>query len=195
VAVAAALPFILGGQVPSLPSASPTFAAAASPVGSSRSPSSTATPPSQSDGLSSEAPTDSPTPAPGIVAKRIRIARLNIDLPIVEGDGIDAPMNKAAHYPDTAWPDEGSNIYIYAHAQKGMFLSLWDVAVGDEVLLDLVDGTTRTYRVSEIFPKAAWDAMYFLDPTPAEQLTLQTSTSYHATSPRFVVIARPASAQ
>ena len=131
------------------------------------------------------------SPAPGIRAKRIRIDRLGIDLPVVEGDGIDAPIGKAAHYPGSAWPGGGSNIYIYGHARVGMFLALWQVAVGDEVVLDLVDGTERTYVVREILPKVAWDAVNYLAATPTEQLTLQTSTSYHPTSPRFVAIAFP----
>jgi LPXTG-site transpeptidase (sortase) family protein len=192
VAAGIALFVTLGGRpsAPPAPSATPSLAA----VQATASPSVVATPGAIAATPSLE-PSASPGPAVGIVAKRIRIARLSIDLPIVEGDGVDAPMNKAAHYPDTAWPGGGSNIYIYGHAQKGMFLTLWDVAVGDEVVLDLVDGSTRTYRVSQIIPKAPWDAMHYLDPTPKEQLTLQTSTSYHPTSPRFVVIAVPAGGQ
>jgi len=142
--------------------------------------------------------TDPPSPSasasakpPGIVATRILISRLGIDLRIVEGDGLDAPIGKAAHYPGTAWPGGGSNTYIYAHARVGMFLSLWDAQVGDKVVLTLRDGTKRTYVVSKVLPKVHWDDTSYLDPTPAEQLTLQTSTSYYATAPRFVVIAVP----
>lgn len=191
VAVSAAVAILLSGSAPPSPSPSLPSAVAVGPTVST-----TATPPTHLPGATTGLPGPSATPGPsgGIVAKRIRIARLGIDLPIVEGDGVDAPMKKAAHYPDTAWPGGGSNIYIYGHAQKGMFLSLWDVAVGDDVLLDLVDGTTRTYTVTKIIPKAPWNAMELLDPTPTEQLTLQTSTSYLPTSPRFVVIAVPAAA-
>jgi len=140
--------------------------------------------------------TDSPTPGPsatpaGIVATRILIARLGINLRIVEGDGLDAPIGKAAHYPGTAWPGSGSNIYIYGHARVGMFLSLWQARVGDKVVLTLADGTTRTYVVTKVLPKVPWDDVAYLNPTPTEQLTLQTSTSYYATAPRFVVIAVP----
>ncbi len=133
----------------------------------------------------------SPTAGQGIRARRIQIDRLGIDLKIVEGDGIDAPLGKAAHYPGTGWPDGGTNIYIYGHARTGMFLSLWNVKVGDEVVLTLVDGSQRTYVVAEVLPRVPWDALEYLDPTPTEQLTLQTSTSYHATSPRFIAIAYP----
>jgi LPXTG-site transpeptidase (sortase) family protein len=128
-----------------------------------------------------------------IVADRIRIARLGIDLRIIEGDGIDAPLNKrVAHYPGTAWPDGGSNIYIYGHARAGLFLSLWEAKIGDEIELDLVDGTIRRYIVSEVKPRVPWNAREYLEPTPTEQLTLQTSTSYTPTAPRFIVIATPA---
>jgi LPXTG-site transpeptidase (sortase) family protein len=129
---------------------------------------------------------------PGIQANRIVIARLGIDLTIVEGDGIDAPIGKAAHYPSSGWPGGGTNIYIYGHARVGMFIRLWDVQVGDTVQLGLVDGTTRTYVVTKILPTVPWDAVQYLEPTPTEQLTLQTSTSYYPTAPRFVVIAVPA---
>ncbi|MCJ7712676.1 MAG: sortase [Chloroflexi bacterium] len=111
---------------------------------------------------------------------------------MVEGDGTDAPLRKAAHYPGTGWPGGGSNIYLYGHAQTGMFLSLWDAKVGDEVFLDLKDDTTRRYLVTKVEPKAPWNAMEYVAPTSTEQLTLQTSTSYHPTSPRFIVIAVPA---
>lgn len=138
----------------------------------------------------SPSPSASPRPE-GIVARRIRIARLGIDLRIVEGDGIDAPLDRAAHYPGTGWPDEGTNIYLYAHAQKGMFLALWEARVGDTIELDLVDGSKRTYTVTEVKPKVPWNALEYLQPTPSEQLTLQTSTSYTPTAPRFIVIAVP----
>ncbi len=128
----------------------------------------------------------------GIKAKRIRIERLDIDLRIVEGDGIDAPIDKAAHYPGSAWPGAGSNVYIYGHARKGMFINLWKAQVGDVIELDLADGTARRYVVDEVIPKVPWDAMKYVRPTKTEQLTLQTSTSYHPTSPRFIVIAHPA---
>lgn len=139
------------------------------------------------------APTATPgtSPAGAIRAKRILIDRLGITLPIVEGDGIDAPMNKAAHYPSTGWPGGGTNIYLYGHARKGMFITLWDARKGDEIVLDLVDDTQRTYVVTKVLPKVPWDAIQYLDPTPTEQLTLQTSTSYYPTAPRFIVIAVP----
>ena len=190
VVVAAAVALSGGfGAGPGVASPSPSGSSGSS--GSAPSP----TPPSATGTLPpipTATPLVTPSPAPqGIVATRIRIPRLGINLRIVEGDGVDAPLKRAAHYPGTGWPDQGTNIYLYAHAQTGMFLSLWDAKVGDEVFLDLKDESTRRYVVTEVLPKVAWNALEYLDPTPTERLTLQTSTSYTATAPRFIVIAVP----
>ena len=167
---------------------------ASSSPSTAASPSIGATPRATLPAVTSTGPSVAPTPSPtGIVARRIRIERLEIDLRIIEGDGIDAPINKVAHYPGTGWPGGGTNIYIYGHAQKGMFLALWDIKVDDQVVLDLEDGTSRTYVVTVVKPRVPWNALEYLASTPAEQLTLQTSTSYTATAPRFVAIAVPAS--
>jgi LPXTG-site transpeptidase (sortase) family protein len=197
VLVAAGVAFVLGGgpggmggATPS-PIASPTLPVglapgSGSPVPSGATPS--AVPPQ------SAAPPTPPTVdgEPGIRANRIKIGRLGIDLEVIQGDGIDAPIGKAAHFPSSAWPGGGTNIYIYGHARTGMFIRLWDARVGDTVTLDLVDGTIRTYVVTKVLPTVPWDAVQYLEPTPTEQLTLQTCTSYYPTAPRFVIIAVPA---
>jgi len=72
---------------------------------------------------------------------RIRLPRLGIDLPIAEGDVErdvvvqQTPENFAFHFPGTAIPGTFGNTYIYAHARRGMFLSLWNARVGDEVTI------------------------------------------------------------
>ena len=208
VLVAAGVAFVLGGGPGSLgatapPTALPSLPVSLAPATGSIGPSGV-TPqsaPPRSAGPGSPAPGSaapaSPVPTTvgseaGIRANRIRIDRLGIDLAIIQGDGIDAPIGKAAHFPSSAWPDGGTNIYIYGHARVGMFIRLWDARVGDTVQLGLVDGTTRTYVVTKVLPMVPWDAVQYLEPTPTEQLTLQTSTSYYPTAPRFVVIAVPA---
>ncbi len=171
-----------------------TVAPTTSPTGASATGS--AAPPASGPGSPSVPGSALASPSPGasagIAASRIRIARLGIDLAVIEGDGIDAPIGKAAHYPGSAWPGGGSNIYIYGHARDGMLITLWQARVGDTIELDLVDGTSRTYVVTQVLPRVPWDATQYLAPTPLEQLTVQTSTSYYATAPRFIVIAVPA---
>jgi LPXTG-site transpeptidase (sortase) family protein len=206
VLASASLAFVLGGGLrgtaTSTPSGLAAAATATSPDGSEPAPSGEPTldlgSPATTDGPSATAPpstTAAPSDAPRTAtrARRIRIERLGIDQKIVEGDGIDAPIGKAAHFPSTGWPYGGTNIYIYGHARKGMFIGLWDARKGDEIVLDLVDDTSRTYVVTKVLPQVPWDAVQYLDPTPTEQLTLQTSTSYYATAPRFIVIAVPQS--
>jgi sortase (surface protein transpeptidase) len=201
IAVAVALASALGGgPAGSTPAtAAPGTGPVASPAFSDLplvtvAPTATRAPTASPLDTGSATPSPSPTPAAegGIRANRIRIARLGIDLAIIEGDGIDAPIGKAAHFPGSAWPGGGSNIYIYGHARTGMFITLWQAGVGDTIDLDLVDGTARVYVVTTVLPKVPWDAVMYLKPTATEQLTVQTSTSYYPTAPRFVVIAVPA---
>jgi LPXTG-site transpeptidase (sortase) family protein len=177
------------------PSATGTASSSASrtPV-ASQLPSDGSSSPTPSNGTPGLTPSASASPSsrPGVVARRIVIPRLGINLPVVKGDGVDAPIGKAAHFPGTGWPHGGTNIYLYAHARDGMFINLWNANVGDEIDLTLVDGSTARYTVTQILPKVAWDAVSYLDPTPTEQLTLQTCTSYQDTAPRFLVIAVPA---
>ena len=142
-------------------------------------------------------PTATPTPAipPGY---RIKIARLVIDLPIAEGDierdtvRQETPNNFAFHLPGTALPGDRGNTYIYAHARTGMFLSLWNARVGDEVVIVAPDGRQRAYVVREVHPRVEPTDVSWAQPTTTERLTLQTSTGPNPGDPRFVVIAMPA---
>ena len=138
------------------------------------------------------------TPKPAIPdGYRIKIARLAIDLPIVEGDverdavRQETPENVALHLPGTAIPGDGSNTYIYAHARAGMFLSLWNARDGDEVLIVTPDGRVLRYIVSEVHPRVDPNDVSWVARTSAERLTLQTSTGPNPSDPRFVVIALP----
>ena len=199
VLIAAGLSVALSGGLPGstiVPSTVPSVSTASSAATSASI--ALGTSPSASTASSSPVASGSPgtslaaTSEPGIRASRIQIARLGIDLSIVDGDGIDAPLGKAAHYPGTGWPGGGTNIYIYGHARAGMFLRLWDAVVGDKVDLLLADGSKRSYIVDKVLPRVPWDAIKYLQPTKAEQLTLQTSTGPNGSDPRFVVIAHPA---
>ena len=139
-----------------------------------------------------ETPIEPPPPAEALLAlpaTNLRVRRLGIDLPIVEGNGWDVEEGTVAHYPDTAWPGEGSNTYVYSHAREGNFLELWDVRTGDLVEVDMADGTVAEYEVSEIHPLVEYDAFEYLEGTDREILTMQTCLDYADTSPRFVVIA------
>jgi hypothetical protein len=185
--VAIAIPVFLSAQPPSAPVRSSSLPTPTLPGSNATSP--TSPRPSVVPGASGTDPAPSGAaavgssvpsrPAGGTVATRIRIERLGIDLPIIEGDGIDAPIGKAAHYPGTGWPGGGTNVYIYGHAREGMLLPLWGAAVGDTVVLDLAGGGAATYRVVEVLPRVPWDADQYLAATPTE------------IAPRFIVVAEP----
>ena len=141
----------------------------------------------------------SATPAPTVRAipdgYRIQIPRLRIDLPIAEGviqrdiDEQKTPEGYAFHLPGTAIPGERGNTYLYSHARVGMFLSLWNAKVGDDVVVSTPDGRALTYVVSEVRPKVPPSDVSVAQPTGDERLTLQTSTGPDPGDPRFVVIA------
>jgi LPXTG-site transpeptidase (sortase) family protein len=152
--------------------------------------------PSQTGSPVASAPAITPTPAiPD--GYRIKIARLLIDLPIAEGDierdavRGETPENLALHLPGSAIPGDGSNTYIYAHARRGMFLSLWNAREGDEVLIVTPDGRVLRYVVSEVHPRVDPTDISWVARTAAERLTLQTSTGPNPGDPRFVVVALP----
>jgi hypothetical protein len=148
-----------------------------------------------------EEATPRPTEAPRSVdGMRIRVARLDIDLPLHEGDPARdvpsatspgaTPEDAAFHYPGTAVPGARGNAYIYAHARVGMFLPLWQARLGDRVEIVLPDGGLLAYTVVEIRPRVPSADVSWLAPTDDERLTLQTSTGPTPAYPRFIVVAR-----
>jgi hypothetical protein len=160
------------------------------------------TPPGSVPSLVSLAPLVSPTPlatARGPIPRgyRITIARLGIDLSIAEGDLVrdiaeqGTPEGSAFHLPGTAFPGEGGNTFLYAHARRGMFLALWDVRPGDTLSVSTPDGRLLSYIVRDILPRVAPTDVSSTLATMTERLTLQTSTGPSPADPRFVVFAFP----
>ena len=150
---------------------------------------------------SADSQTASPTPASTIGpipdGYRIELPRLGIDLPIAEGD-IErdvvvqkTPENYAFHFPGTAIPGTVGNSYIYAHARRGMFLTLWNARVGDQVSITTPAGGQLKFVVTEVHPRVPPADTSWLQPSGDERLTLQTSTGPNREDPRFVVIAAP----
>lgn len=128
---------------------------------------------------------------------RIQMPRLGIDLPIAEGDVErdvvvqQTPENFAFHFPGTAIPGTFGNSYIYAHARRGMFLSLWNARVGDQVTITTPAGAELKFVVTEVHPRVPPADTSWIQPSGDERLTLQTSTGPNRDDPRFVVIAAP----
>jgi sortase (surface protein transpeptidase) len=181
--LAVGIALVAGGGVPRDGSVAPIALPSASP---------TATP-------APTASVDSPTPSLGPIPDGYRVAlpRLGIDLPIAEGD-IErdvviqkTPENFAFHFPGTAIPGTVGNSYLYAHARRGMFLSLWNARVGDQVSITTPAGVELRFVVTEVHPRVPPADTSWLQPSDDERLTLQTSTGPNRDDPRFVVIAAP----
>jgi len=143
-------------------------------------------------------PSPSATPLPPIpIGYRVQIPRLAIDLAILEGNverdavQLRTPENYAFHLPGTAIPGTGANSYLYAHARVGMFLSLWNARVGDEIWISTPDGRALRYVVSEIHPRVPYEDVSWTAPSAPDRLTLQTSTGPNPDDPRFIVVALP----
>lgn len=128
---------------------------------------------------------------------RVTIPRLGIDLPIAEGvvqrdiELQQTPEGYAFHLPGTSIPGQAGNTYIYSHARVGMFLSLWNARVGDDVVISTPGGRALRYKVSEVEPRVPPTDVSVAEETPDERLTLQTSTGPTPEDPRFVVVALP----
>ena len=156
--------------------------------------------------MASVSPVSSPVSAPQAPATigpipdgyRVQLPRLGIDLPIAEGDVErdvvvqQTPENFAFHFPGTAIPGTIGNSYIYAHARRGMFLSLWNARVGDQVTITTPGGGELKFVVTEVHPRVPPADTSWIQPSGDERLTLQTSTGPNREDPRFVVIAAPA---
>jgi len=132
-----------------------------------------------------------PTPS-GHEGLRVRVPELGIDLPIVDGDGYDAPLYEAAHYPGTAWPGEGGRSVLYAHARAGMFGPLPGARAGQHILITGPGGSARTYVITEHHPRWPITDLSWLRPAGHEQVVLITCTTYHYDDPRVVTVGEPA---
>lgn len=176
---------------------------------SSAAPTMGSTPPSTASPLitfppipSDAAPSASSTPPADRVATRVRIAALDIDLPVVKPPGgADAyPLcNVAMYIQELGQPGQGRATYLYAHAREGMFLPILDASKvrNGESMLGMVvevwtsDNQRFLYEITEVRPHqlTLGDAIA----ATTEQLWLQTSEGPKGTVPKLQVIALPIS--
>ena len=147
-------------------------------------------------------PIGSPTPAPPSaspdpdrVATRVRIASLDIDLPVIKGPAGYPPCDVAMYLTDLSQPGLGGATYLFAHARPGMF----------EPLLRTKAAELRT-RVVEVWTSDEQKFLYEItevrrDQTDlddalgadSEELWMQTSQGPNRTFGYTQVIAKPLS--
>jgi len=134
-------------------------------------------------------------------ATALRIARLGIDVPVVEVASVKdgkgwywpVPDEAAAHLAGTANPGEPGNIAITGHVDTrsgpGVFWRLLEIRPGDEVTVWSAAGSF-VYRVTEVrvVPE---DDRTVLRQSPGEVLTLLTCIPDGRYDRRLVVRAEP----
>jgi len=125
----------------------------------------------------------------------IKIPQLNVDLPLVQGDGLNVPYYKAAHYPTMPWPGDGGRSFIYAHAQYGppiMFGPLLDHGRnGIDVYVDRPGRGELHYVIQQFYPAWPISDTRWLQPADHEELILMTCTSWNSADPRVIAVAEP----
>jgi hypothetical protein len=146
------------------------------------------------------------TPSPSVpadrVATRVRIAALNIDLPVVApppGNNAYPYCNVAMYLPDLGQPGQGRATYLYAHARTGMFLPLLDASLvqNGKSMLGMVvevwtsDNQRFLYDITEV--RRHQTSLTDAANATTEQLWLQTSEGPHGTIPKLQVVAEPLS--
>ena len=131
----------------------------------------------------------------------MRVAALDIDLPVVKPPAVDAyPLCDVAEYiQQLGQPGEGRATYLYAHARTGMFLPILDASLvqnGKSMLGMVVEVWTSDdqrflYEITEV-------RRHQLDLDDAlaartEELWLQTSEGPKGTPGKTQVLALPIS--
>ena len=121
----------------------------------------------------------------------LRVPRLKIDVPVLEGTD-DLTLNRGAGWIEgTARPGEPGNVGLSAH-RDGFFRALKDVAVGDEIVLETSRAPAR-YAVT-------WtkivdpDDVSVLDETDGPAITLVTCYPFYyvgSAPQRLIVRAAP----
>jgi hypothetical protein len=173
----------------------------------------------------SVAPTLTPFPtlAAGVAATQLTIPRVGINVVVHEStsDQNDAFPDECCAFvlQGSSEPGHGTNSYIFAHAQNTLFKPLWNVQLGDKVLVKMSDGHVIQYRITEVHPNVACpdpdadpalnppdpplalryapddcsQGHVWIAPTTEERLTLQTSQGFNRNWGELVVVAEPIS--
>ena len=155
----------------------------------------TAAPTTSASPSPSASPSASPSPGIDRVATRVRIAALDIDLPIVKGTN-DYPLCDVAQYITAlAQPGQGRATYLYAHAREGMFLPLLRTSgkkqLGMVVEVWTSDDQRFLYEITEVRrdQRDLDDAVNAM----TEELWLQTSEGPRGTPGKTQALAMPLS--
>ena len=125
-----------------------------------------------------------PAPAPLAV---LRIPKIRLEVPVLPGTDDRTLDRGVGHIDYTVQPGTDGNSGIAGH-RDGFFRGLKDVALGDLIELDTLQGT-EVYRIERTWIVNPEDVSV-LDPTPARSLTLVTCYPFYfvgSAPQRFIV--------
>ena len=125
-----------------------------------------------------------PAPAPLAV---LRIPKIRLEVPVLPGTDNRTLDRGLGHIEDTPPPGTAGNSGIAGH-RDGFFRGLEDIAAGDVIELDTLQGT-HVYRVERTWVVEPEDVSV-LDPAPAPALTLVTCYPFYfvgSAPQRFIV--------
>ena len=117
----------------------------------------------------------------------LRIPRIHLEVPVLEGTD-DTLLNRGVgHIEDTATPGRQGNSGIAGH-RDGFFRGLKDIGPGDAIELETL-GAIEVYRVERTWIVDPEDVSV-LDPTPARSLTLVTCYPFYfvGSAPRRYIV-------
>jgi sortase A len=125
----------------------------------------------------------------------LRIRRIQLEAPVLEGTD-DLTLNRGlGHIEDTAVPGTDGNSGIAGH-RDGFFRALKDVTPGDVIELETLGGT-ESYRIERTWVVNPEDVSV-LDPTARRSLTLVTCYPFYfigSAPQRYIVRAERVAAQ
>jgi sortase A len=138
--------------------------------------------------INSYIPPPLPTPGPE-QARRIQIAKIGVDKPIVQGDDWDQLKKGVGQHPGTAIPGQQGNLVLSAHNDifGEIFRHLDRLVAGDEFIVS-TERTAYTYVIREIRIVEP-TAVEVMEPTEHASATLISCYPYQINTQRIVVVA------
>jgi hypothetical protein len=147
--------------------------------------------------IASQTPAPTPSAAADRVATRVRIAALDIDLPVVKGPAGYPYCDVAMYLKDLGQPGQGRATYLFAHARPGMFeplLTTKGVRMrGNVVEVWTSDDQLFLYEITEV--RRGQTNLDDAQAATTEELWLQTSEGPHGTPGKTQVLALPLDVQ
>jgi sortase A len=143
--------------------------------------------------LPGAAPINTQTTAPpvelGEATALIEIPKIDVKKYVVEGVGVEDLKAGPGHYPETPLPGERGNAAIAGHRTTygAPFYDLNELAPGDPIFVTTSSGRFR-YDVTEqkiVDPEAVW----VLNPTEDNRLTLTTCNPRFSAAERLIIVA------